>query len=313
MTRFGEPHNQEWGPARAQYKARSREVLIRNCFDTLKRRLGIRNLGAYSRHDLPFLEEVGDPNVKDEHGETLFDISLTMFKQMRAEAGMELCKLLFEYGVEPNRRDRDGNSLLHLLADFDLGMEGYCRFVELLLDNGVSIDVLNKEGKTPLRMAARYSDYNRGVMPATVLVEKGAELDIQDKDGDSALHLAAQAGNQMLVEFLLERNAKEDIKNGSGKNPMALASEKVCKDVYMIFWRRELNCKRKEREEKEEEPNPKRSKGKEIGRFWFWLQVFVNHAAVAYLNDGDGQYLVSKIIDYSVLSDSDAIDTRPAR
>lgn len=64
--------------------------------------------------------------------------------------------------------------------------------VDLLLQHGVSIDVVDGKGCTPLIVAAQYGKTTL----AGYLMGKGAKLHLTDRDGDTALHWAAFKGNQ---------------------------------------------------------------------------------------------------------------------
>lgn len=59
-----------------------------------------------------------------------------------------------------------------------------------ILQLGVSIDVVDNKGCTPLIIAAQYGH----TMLAGYLIGKGAQLFFTDKEGDTALHWAAFKG-----------------------------------------------------------------------------------------------------------------------
>lgn len=62
--------------------------------------------------------------------------------------------------------------------------------VDVLLQQGVSIDSVDSKGCTPLIVAAQYGK----TMLAGYLMGKGARLQLTDKDGDNALHWASFKG-----------------------------------------------------------------------------------------------------------------------
>ena len=62
--------------------------------------------------------------------------------------------------------------------------------MDLLLQNGVSIDETDGKGVTPLTVACQYGM----TMLAAYLIGKGAGVQLVDSDGDTALHWAAFKG-----------------------------------------------------------------------------------------------------------------------
>jgi ankyrin repeat protein len=69
-------------------------------------------------------------------------------------------------------------------------VNGHVAIVDILLQTGVSIDVVDNKGCTSLIVAAQYGH----TMLAGYLMGKGARLQIVDRDGDNALHWAAFKG-----------------------------------------------------------------------------------------------------------------------
>ncbi|MCP6318852.1 ankyrin repeat domain-containing protein, partial [Klebsiella pneumoniae] len=75
-----------------------------------------------------------------------------------------------------------------------------------LLANGADPRVNDREGNTPLHLAARSSD--PGV--AALLGDAAADLEARNHDGLTPLGVACAAGNWRLAKFLLERGARAD-------------------------------------------------------------------------------------------------------
>ena len=69
-------------------------------------------------------------------------------------------------------------------------VNGHINIVDILLQYGVSIDITDNKGCTPLIVAAQYGH----TMLAGYLMGKGARLQMVDKDGDNALHWASFKG-----------------------------------------------------------------------------------------------------------------------
>lgn len=60
-------------------------------------------------------------------------------------------------------------------------------YIFVLLD----INIQNREGKTPLHIAARYNSLN----VLQILLDRGATIDVKDIDGCIPLHEAVRIGN----------------------------------------------------------------------------------------------------------------------
>jgi ankyrin repeat protein len=69
-------------------------------------------------------------------------------------------------------------------------VNGHIAVVDVLLQRGVNIDVLDKKGCSPLIVACQYGK----TMLAGYLMGKGASTRLTDNDGDTALHWAAFKG-----------------------------------------------------------------------------------------------------------------------
>jgi hypothetical protein len=70
--------------------------------------------------------------------------------------------------------------------------------VALLLDHGADIDAVDKEGATPLMLAA---SLDRSQV-ASLLVERGADRHKKDRAGKTALDRARQGEDRELIQLL---------------------------------------------------------------------------------------------------------------
>lgn len=145
-------------------------------------------------------------------------------------------------------RNEKEDHLLHELAMLNL-----TNFIELLLNEGHDANVRNKCNRTPLHSAAFWGN----VEAAKLLIQNKAEVEATGNSGESPLHIAAEHGYVKMVEFLiscgadynradnyfkntaihfavqygrtgvvqllLEKGAKTDLKNKDGYTPHTLA------------------------------------------------------------------------------------------
>ena len=84
--------------------------------------------------------------------------------QMHDEAGTrDTVRFLLDRGAHVNAVDEDGNTALHYVVD-----KGFDRVVELLVEHGADLDVVNRRGQTPYAIVARGRTGNIEAAPATV-------------------------------------------------------------------------------------------------------------------------------------------------
>jgi hypothetical protein len=97
------------------------------------------------------------------------------------------------------------------------------------LNNGLSVNFKDNEGKTLLMQAAAHDN----VEILWELLEHGAKIDAQDKWGYSALMVACQHGHLYSVAQLLRAGADVYLKNKQGQTAMDLARSML---RFADFW-----------------------------------------------------------------------------
>lgn len=109
-----------------------------------------------------------------------------------------------------NYRDDRGDAGLHLvIAQREL------TWLRFLLGKGADADIANRDGDTPLILAARIG-FAEG---ADVLLGRGAQVDRANRRGETALIVAVQQRNLALIRLLAERGANPDkTDNATGRS-----------------------------------------------------------------------------------------------
>ncbi len=136
----------------------------------------------------------------------------------RERAAPEKIALLLEAGADPNTRDRDANTPLHLVA------RGVAARAEIaattLLAAGAYVNAPNSQGRTPLHNAV-------GSPPMMLLLlQAGADLNARTHLGETPLHMAAgRARNSAGITTLLQAGAEVDARTTDGRTPLHVAQQ----------------------------------------------------------------------------------------
>ena len=85
----------------------------------------------------------------------------------------------------------------------------------LLKRPGLSVDVRDKFGNTPLLVACQ----NGHGRLAKMCVRYGADVNAANAKKNTALHFAVQYGFDALGDFLVEKGASRDARNDEGRTP----------------------------------------------------------------------------------------------
>ncbi|KAE9608232.1 hypothetical protein Lal_00003444 [Lupinus albus] len=117
-------------------------------------------------------------------------------------------------------------SPLHTLA---LSMQISC--MDKLLENGLDIDLRDKEGLTALHKAIM------GKKEAVIshLLRKGASPHVKDKDGATPLHYAVQVGAKEIVKLLIKYKVDVNATDNEGWTPLHIAIQSRNRDIAKIL------------------------------------------------------------------------------
>ncbi len=115
----------------------------------------------------------------------------------------QAAQTLFEFGANPNAKDNNGDTPLHLVSK-----SGATDMIDVLLDAGANINEKSaQESMTPLHLAfaAGRPEFAR------VLIAKGANLRVKDSDGCTPIHTAA--ANDSLTRAIISVLPDNEIHN----------------------------------------------------------------------------------------------------
>ncbi|MES2344973.1 MAG: ankyrin repeat domain-containing protein [Chlamydiota bacterium] len=130
-----------------------------------------------------------------------------------------LVLFLLKKGANPDKTDKNQNTIFHFAA----GHSSYAKQIDIKYDifrlfpNKAKINTFNKDGYTPLMIAAACSN----VQSVNTLIEDGADIDIQNpKSLQTALHMACDYRSIDIAIALINKGASADLTDATGKTPL---------------------------------------------------------------------------------------------
>ncbi|XP_069125234.1 transient receptor potential cation channel subfamily A member 1-like isoform X2 [Argopecten irradians] len=126
-----------------------------------------------------------------------------------------LCALL-KYKCRMDARDQDGKTPLHIAAEFSNS-----KVIDKLVQaSQAELNDTDSDGKTPIMVAAETGNYNT----AQALLYHGADLTMKDEECRTATMLATAAGHTKLVKLLLDNYAEINMSDKVKNTPLHIAA-----------------------------------------------------------------------------------------
>jgi ankyrin repeat protein/tRNA A-37 threonylcarbamoyl transferase component Bud32 len=128
---------------------------------------------------------------------------------------LDTVKKALAQGLSVNVRNKDGYTPLHRAA-----WEGLTAMVELLISLGADVNAKDNDGFMPLYHTA----YKGHTATAELLILRGADVNEKDNKGLTPLHHTAYRGHTATAELLISKGADVNAKGNDGFTPLHLAA-----------------------------------------------------------------------------------------
>jgi ankyrin repeat protein len=140
---------------------------------------------------------------------------------------LEVAQMLLEHEgamkVLVRMRNKDGQTPLHLAAQ-----RADPRIAELLINSGTDVDTRDNYNMSPLHCALKFC---RSDATAQLLLAHGANFLVSDSHGWTPLHSASRYDHPSIVELLLKSGADIDVRDNKNMTPLLCALQRWGSDA----------------------------------------------------------------------------------
>ena len=114
-----------------------------------------------------------------------------------------MVQLLLKHHANVNKYTIERATPLHYACSYSQGPD----IVEILLENGASLDDRDSRGLTPLHVASMGANGAAGKLEMVkIFLKHNADVDARDKEGETPLHIACKFEQLEIVQELLKHN-----------------------------------------------------------------------------------------------------------
>ena len=150
-----------------------------------------------------------------------FKTSLHYIIENNSDRLIESVNLLLSKKANPNIKDKNGNTALHLaVMNAHKSKKEYIEVINALIKNNANVNILNDKNQLALNIAV----INNDTEISNILINAKSELNNM-YNGSAPIHIAIKNNNIAITDTLLLNGADVDIKDSKGYSPLAIAVE----------------------------------------------------------------------------------------
>ncbi|MEI0491621.1 ankyrin repeat domain-containing protein [Brachyspira intermedia] len=150
-----------------------------------------------------------------------FKTSLHYIIENNSDRLIESVNLLLSKKANPNIKDKNGNTALHLaVMNAHKSKKEYIEVINALIKNNANVNILNDKNQ----LALNISVINNDTEISNILINAKSELNNM-YNGSAPIHTAVKNNNIAITDSLLLNGADVDIKDSKGYSPLAIAVE----------------------------------------------------------------------------------------
>ncbi|EKV56154.1 ankyrin repeat domain-containing protein [Brachyspira hampsonii] len=150
-----------------------------------------------------------------------FKTSLHYVIENNSNKLLESVNLLLSKNANPNIKDKNGNTALHLsVMNAHKSKSKYIDVINALIKYNADINILNEQNQLALNIAV----INNDTEISNILINAESELN-NIYNGYAPIHIAVKNNNISIVDNLLLNGADAEIKDSRGYTPLAIAVE----------------------------------------------------------------------------------------
>lgn len=157
---------------------------------------------------------------------------LKLTNEERENKILEILEILIDNGADINVLDPQGNAPIHCAVS-----KGQTKIVKMLIAQGADINLKRGDGNSPLNTAARAAMYPDSSEMVKILIANGADVNVKGRYHNTPLHNSVYSGNLEIVQALIKSGADVNAKNKDGKTPRKLALENETEEVVELLSR----------------------------------------------------------------------------
>jgi len=130
-----------------------------------------------------------------------------------------IASMLLWYNVNVNAKDSNGKTALHLAAQRAVEKTWWQSVLWGILAKGADVNITDAKGRAALHIACDYNTEGQDVIRAILERASCVNVNAIDKDGVTPLHIAARRGQMDVCETLINSGAKINAKDKYGHTP----------------------------------------------------------------------------------------------